>query len=114
LLEDTLNTVKVMFEKGNIEAATTLFAEEAEPLETNIITNIESLQASSESIIVGEGKTVLSSGKTMLIITVVGTILIFALSVFVELKTVRMITDPIVVRSEEHTSELQSRFDLVC
>ncbi|MBU5467641.1 HAMP domain-containing methyl-accepting chemotaxis protein [Virgibacillus sp. MSJ-26] len=33
----------------------------------------------------------------MLIITVVGTILIFALSVFVELKTVRMITDPIVV-----------------
>ncbi|WP_253286819.1 methyl-accepting chemotaxis protein [Virgibacillus sp. MSJ-26] len=97
LLEDTLNTVKVMFEKGNIEAATTLFAEEAEPLETNIITNIESLQASSESIIVGEGKTVLSSGKTMLIITVVGTILIFALSVFVELKTVRMITDPIVV-----------------
>lgn len=96
LWEESLNDVLAAYESGSKEKAIEIMSTEVEPLESEIRAGFEELFAHSESLMAKEGQSVLSNGETTLFIIIVVTLLVAALSIVIELLTVRIISDPII------------------
>lgn len=95
LLATTLDDVIQTYDRGQTEEALDLFKKEAISLETEIITQLESLLADSDNHITTQGQTMIANGKTALVVAAIGIILFIGISVVIEWRTIRVIARPI-------------------
>lgn len=95
LLATTLDDVIQTYDRGQTEEALDLFKNEAISLETEVITQLESLLADSDNHITAQGQTMIANGKMALMVAAIGIILFIVLSIVIEWRTIRVIARPI-------------------